>query len=240
MSDNSPDNPTDNVTTFALDTTILSQQLEAILFVAEGPMNLSDMQAVFAEHDADNVPTEQMLEQALEELSVRLQQRETAIELRQIAKGWQLFTRPEYADLARKAVVARDQKKLTRTALETLAIIAYKQPVVKSELDFIRGVDCGYAIQKLLEKQLIEPAGRDETPGRPLFYRTTDYFMAHFGLASLEDLPKPKEITTEEHALEEAYRTKQEQLGADAGEFATEDGEATAKEAPTQTDDQED
>ena len=233
------DKSTDHTTASELDTTSLSQQLEAILFVAEGPMNLSDMQAVFAEQDAENVPTEQILDQALEELSVRLQQRETAVELRQIAGGWQLFTRPEYAELARKAVIARDQKKLTRTALETLAIIAYKQPVVKSELDFIRGVDCGYAIQKLLEKQLIEPAGRDETPGRPLLYRTTDYFMAHFGLASLEDLPKPKEITTEEHALEEAYRTKQEQLGADAGEFATEDTEAAATEAHPQTDGQE-
>ena len=195
------------------------QQLEAILFVAEEPMNIADIQAVYAEHDADNVPVDADIETALDELSIRLSESNMALELRKIAGGWQLFTRPEYAELARKAVVARDKKKLTRTALETLSIIVYKQPVVKSELDFIRGVDCGYAIQKLLEKQLVEPAGRDDTPGRPLLYRTTDHFMAHFGLASLEDLPKPKELTTEENALEEAYRTKLAQDGEDAGEF---------------------
>jgi segregation and condensation protein B len=86
------------------------------------------------------------------------------------------------------------KKRLSRSALETLSIIAYKQPVTKSELERIRGVNCDYAIQKLLEKELVAIQGRSDGPGRPLLYGTSDKFMDYFGLKSLDDLPKPKEF----------------------------------------------
>lgn len=95
------------------------------------------------------------------------------------------------------------KKKLSKSALETLSIIAYKQPVIKSELEQIRGVSCDYSIQKLLEKELIEIEGRSEGPGRPLLYATSEKFMDYFGLKSIGDLPKTKDIAIPENTIGE-------------------------------------
>ena len=95
------------------------------------------------------------------------------------------------------------KKKLSKAALETLSIIAYKQPVEKSELEKIRGVSCDYSIQKLLEKELVEITGRSEGPGRPLIYSTSEKFMDHFGLKSINDLPKTRDIASAKTSIGE-------------------------------------
>ena len=100
----------------------------------------------------------------------------------------------------------KSKKKLSRSALETLAIIAYQQPVSKSEMERVRGVSCDYAVQKLLEKELIEIKGRSTDPGRPLLYGVSSKFMEHFGLASMKELPKLKEFKLPDNAIGEAEK----------------------------------
>jgi segregation and condensation protein B len=112
----------------------------------------------------------------------------------EIAGGYQFLTKGAYHNTVGVYLKQTMKKRLSRSALETLSIIAYKQPVTKSELERIRGVNCDYAIQKLLEKELVAIQGRSDGPGRPLLYGTSDKFMDYFGLKSLDDLPKPKEF----------------------------------------------
>ena len=108
------------------------------------------------------------------------------------------MTKPEYHDIIGTWLKNQSNKKLSTASLETLSIIAYKQPVTKSEIEAIRGVNADYTVQKLLEKELCEIIGRDEGPGRPLLYGTTDKFMNYFGLKDITDLPKLKEIENDE------------------------------------------
>lgn len=132
-------------------------------------------------------------------------------EIRKIANGYQYFTKERYYPYLRKAAIQRNRKRLTRTTLETLAIVAYRQPIAKAEIEFIRGVNCDYAVQKLLEKQLVVIAGRSEGPGRPLLYATSDFFMQYFGISDVADLPKLKEFedTAEQHM--DLFRQHQEE-----------------------------
>lgn len=111
-----------------------------------------------------------------------------------VAGGYQFATMPEFADWLGKMVKERAKRKLSQSALETLAVIAYKQPVTKPEMEAIRGVNADYVIGTLLERGLITIVGRATTPGRPLLYGTTPDFLKHFGINDLSDLPKPREI----------------------------------------------
>lgn len=117
------------------------------------------------------------------------------VELVEIAEGWQFLTRPEYAEPLERAQVALRPRRLSPAALETLAIIAYRQPVGRLEVDEIRGVDSGAVIDKLLERGLIEVTSRGEGLGRPLLYGTTPHFQEVLGLKSLEDLPRLDELS---------------------------------------------
>jgi len=110
------------------------------------------------------------------------------------AKGWKIYTRPEYADFARRLFPGRKPSKLSGAAMETLAIIAYRQPVTKASLEAVRGVSCDGMLQKLLDRELIKVGGRSPLPGRPLLYETTDLFFEHFGIKSVDDLPNASEL----------------------------------------------
>lgn len=112
--------------------------------------------------------------------------------------GYVFMTKPEYHSVVSEYLKLNAGKKLTKTAMETLAIVAYKQPVTKSEISGIRGVNADYIIQKLLEKDLIAIAGRSEEVGRPLLYKTSERFLEYFGLQDISDLPKLKEVLAEE------------------------------------------
>ena len=176
----------------------LTQIIESILFVSNEPVKKEDLTELLTSHrkgftvDSGNLSED--IDKSLEEIRLKYEQEEYTFHLMNIADGWQFLTKKEYYPYVKEALLIRSRKKLTRAALETLAIIAYKQPVTRSELEFIRGVNCDYIIQRLLELQLITLAGKAETPGRPILYKTTEFFMQYLGIASLTDLPRLEDI----------------------------------------------
>src|SRR3984885_14236448 len=132
---------------------------------------------------------------ALDMLVAKYQTEESGIEIRKVAGGWKMYTKPQHHDLGRKFIKAlRPPVRLTMPALETLAVVAYKQPVTGPEINEIRGVNCGGVLKTLLEKRLISTAGRKEVVGRPILYRTSKDFLMRFGLSDLEELPSLKEF----------------------------------------------
>jgi segregation and condensation protein B len=126
---------------------------------------------------------------------------EFSFQLYQIADGYQFLTKPAYQASVGILLKQKSKKRLSTAALETLAVIAYKQPVTKTEIEQIRGVSCDYALQKLLEKELIMIKGKSETVGRPILYGTNQKFMEYFGINNLKDLPQPKDFSTSENEI---------------------------------------
>lgn len=171
----------------------LAAHIESILFVADRAVPLDDIRQVLEESFEQSFADEDIAE-ALDWLRRELDESGRAIELVEINEGFQLLTRGAFHDTVSRFLRLGNTRRLTRAALETLAIVAYRQPVTKTELEQIRGVNCDYSIQKLLEKDLVEIVGREEGPGRPLLYGTGQRFMDYFGLKSMADLPKPKEF----------------------------------------------
>lgn len=112
------------------------------------------------------------------------------------AKGWKFYTKPVYADFVRQLFPGQKPQRLSGPAMETLAIIAYRQPITKAAMEAVRGVSCDGMIQKLLDRELIRIGGRADLPGRPLLYETTDLFYEHFGIKSINDLPNANELRT--------------------------------------------
>lgn len=117
-----------------------------------------------------------------------------AFVLTERAKGWKIFTRPAYGEFVRQLFPGRKPERLSGPAMETLAIIAYRQPITKSAIEAVRGVACDGMLQKLLDRELVRIGGRAELPGRPLLYETTELFYEHFGIRSIDDLPNASEL----------------------------------------------
>lgn len=174
--------------------------IEALIFIASEPISLKDIRKVLVSAFNTSMPSED-IEQALAELKEKYQQEHFAFELVEIAEGFQFMTKSAFHSVVDEYIKENNAKRLSKAALETLAIIAYKQPVVKSEVEHIRGVNCDYTIQKLLEKELIEIQGRDHGPGKPLIYGTSPKFMNYFGLKSIKDLPQLKEFTKRDEEI---------------------------------------
>jgi segregation and condensation protein B len=162
--------------------------VEALLFVSNGPLSVDRVAQVIDGVDRATVC------QIMEELRVRFNSNGGAVVLREIAGGFQLCTHPKYSAWVKKLSSVRANSKLSRAALETLAIVAYKQPVTRAEIEAVRGVSCSGVLALLLEKKFIRVAGRQDVPGKPLLYRTTQEFLQHFGLRSLKDLPRVSEL----------------------------------------------
>jgi segregation and condensation protein B len=169
----------------------LKNIIESLLFVADTPLSLDRLKEVLELEDAKDIRS------ALEQLSQEYEDRQGGIFLSEVAGGYQIRTRPEYHEYV-KRLLKPNPHRLSNAALETLAIIAYKQPVIRSDIEHLRGVDCGGILRVLMEKKLIRVLGRKEIPGRPLIYATTKHFLEVFELKNLKDLPSPKEI--ERHA----------------------------------------
>jgi segregation and condensation protein B len=143
------------------------------------------------------------MEKAISALKEKYQDEAFSFEMVEIAEGYQFLTKGAYHNTVGTLLKQKTRKRLSRAALETLAIIAYKQPVSKSEVEKIRGVNSDYALQKLLEKELVSIVGRSEGPGKPLLYGAGDKFMNYFGLKSIKDLPQPKEFKDPENLIGE-------------------------------------
>ena len=181
----------------------LTHHIEALIFVSEQSMTLKEIRNCLEEQFSTKMKKEELL-LAVDQLKEKYQSDDFAIEIVEISNGYRFMTKGAYYNTVATFLKQSTKKKLSKSALETLSIIAYKQPVIKSELEQIRGVSCDYSIQKLLEKELIEIEGRSEGPGRPLLYATSEKFMDYFGLKSIEDLPKTKDIEVPENSIGEA------------------------------------
>ena len=160
----------------------LKGRIEAILFVAGEAVSLKDMAKALAVGEKE-------LKSALEEIGSEYDSEQRGFMLKRFGDKVQLATRPLYAEDVLRLLQPVQQQSLSQAAMETLAVVAYKQPVTRAEVEQIRGVKCDYSLQSLTAKGLIAEAGRKDTIGRPILYATTDTFLSHFGLATLEDLP---------------------------------------------------
>jgi segregation and condensation protein B len=180
----------------------LKQHVEALIFVSPQATAVADIQSVLNEVFQAEVPEADILA-AIEQIRDQFQQEQYAFELIEIAGGYQFMTKGAYHNTIAIHLRQTTKKRLSQAALETLAIVAYKQPVSKSEVEQIRGVNCDYALQKLLEKELVLIAGRSDGPGRPLLYATSDKFMDYLGIRTLSDLPKPKDFKEVENMVGE-------------------------------------
>ena len=165
----------------------LDAAVEALLFSSDQPLPLS-LLAESLEESPENVAA------ALERIGLGYADRGAGVELREIAGGWMLVTTATQAEWVGRMLRGKRRMRLSRPALETLAIVAYKQPVTKSEIEAIRGVDVSGVLATLLERNLVTIRGRSKVVGRPLLYGTTQEFLGYFGLRELSELPRPEEL----------------------------------------------
>ncbi len=167
----------------------LKSIIESLVFVSETPLSLNRLKAILGDVDLRDIRL------ALAELKGEYEDRQGGFTLQEVAGGYQFRTRSAYSDWIKK-LLKPSPTRLSRAALETLAIIAYKQPIIRADVEHIRGVDSGGVLRLLLEKKLIRVLGRKDIPGRPMIYGTTKDFLEIFNLKDLSELPSPKEITS--------------------------------------------
>lgn len=161
--------------------------IESLLFVAEATLTIDGIKKALVQADTQDILN------ALGELSEEYEARKGGFYLNEVAGGYQLRSRPEYTEWIKRLLQPKPAR-MSKAALETLAIIAYKQPIIRSDIEHIRGVDSGGILRMLLERRLVRILGRKKIPGRPLIYATTKLFLEIFDLKDLKDLPTPKEI----------------------------------------------
>lgn len=162
--------------------------LHALLFAADRPLSANRLAEALGDADRD------VVENLLAELREEITSENLPYALREIAGGYQLTTDPKFAPYIRKLFQLKKKNQLSRAILETLAIIAYKQPVTRAEVEAVRGVSVSHAFEQLQERRLIKAVGVAEVPGRPKLYRTTDEFLIHFGIKSLKELPAIEDL----------------------------------------------
>ncbi len=163
----------------------MKQIIEALLIATDTPLSLERIAGIIN-------CSEEEVKNNLEILNEEYKQTGRAFEIKEVAGGYQIYTLPEYADYVGK--LKQKKEKLSKAALETLAIIAYHQPITRAEIEKARGVDCSYILDSLLEKGLIKTTGRLPTPGRPIKYATTNAFLRHFGIKDLSELPREEDF----------------------------------------------
>jgi len=198
--------------------------IEALLFANDSPVSINDMAAALEDVDST------LIRDLVFELKNEYGNQKRSFTITEVAGGFQLVADPYYAPWIKKLIGKEKTQRLSMPSLETLAIVAYKQPITRSEIEAIRGVNVDGIIESLLEKNLIKTSGRREAPGRPFVYTTTDEFLVHFGLRSLEDLPKLKEFTEKDIQLgdkdmiiENLTQDKKEEVGDGTRETAKTD-----------------
>jgi len=182
----------------------LSRVVEALLFSAQKPLSIRELATAIKGAGAEDElspnefarATEAEIATALEQLKIEYVQEEHAFAIIEKAEGWQLVTDPVFVRWVRQLFPAPKPARLTAPALETLAIIAYRQPIIRADVEAVRGVSIDGVLQTLMERGLVKIAGRAEVPGRPLLYETTQFFLDHFGLRALDELPNVEELRT--------------------------------------------
>jgi segregation and condensation protein B len=182
----------------------LARVIEALLFSAHKPLSSKEIVDIlrnagaeddFAPNEFANAKPAEVVA-AIEQLKIEYIQNEHGFQLVEKAEGWRLASDPKYAQWVRGLFPAAKPARLSSPALETLAIIAYRQPITRADVEAVRGVTIDGVLQTLMERGLVKIAGRAEIPGRPLLYETTEFFLDHFGLRNLEELPNVEELRT--------------------------------------------
>ena len=181
----------------------LASVVEALLFSAQKPLTTKELASTIRDAGRDEDPpqpneysrvNESEIAAALEQLKIDYIQQSRAFQLIEKADGWQLASDPSYAVWVRELFPAPKPHRLSPPALETLAIIAYRQPITRADVEAVRGVAVEGVLQNLMERGLVKIGGRAEVPGRPLLYETTQFFLEHFGLKNLDELPNAEEL----------------------------------------------
>jgi segregation and condensation protein B len=179
------------------------QVVEALIFSSDAPLPASKLAHVVGGLSADDV------RDIVEGLNQKYRQIDCSFQIEEIGGGYQMLTLPEYAMYLQRLYKVRSESKLSGAALETLAVVAYKQPVLRAEVEAVRGVSCGEMIRALMEREMVKIVGRAEELGRPMLYGTTKRFLEIFGLGSLDDLPKVPELLPPTAKREQAKETEE-------------------------------
>lgn len=178
----------------------LLNHIEALIFCATSPLKPQEIHRCLSEMFEADVPLKD-IEAALEKILSKYESENYAFQVEKVGGGFQFMTKPAYQASIGIMLKQQSKKRLSTSALETLSIIAYKQPITKGEMEQIRGVNCDYTVQKLLEKELVEIKGKADAIGRPILYGTSQNFMEYFGINDLKDLPTPKDFSQEENQI---------------------------------------
>jgi segregation and condensation protein B len=179
---------------------LLKQQVEALIFCSEQSISLDEIKGALEVSFDWKLEDEEILS-AIEEIRQKYVSDEFSFELVEVSEGFQFLTKKQYFPAISALIQNKAKKKLSVAQMETLAIIAYRQPISKAEVEHIRGVSCDYAIQKLLEKEMVEISGKSDGPGRPVLYSTSRSFMDYFGIKSPKDLPQLKDLHVEQNEI---------------------------------------
>jgi len=177
-----------------IDGTRLSTVIEAFIFTSSEPIDAAKICDLLSQGEENLQLEVEAIAPFIEKLNQRYEENGLAFTITKVAGGYTFATRKQFEPWLSIFQHQDAYRKLSQSAIETLAIVAYKQPITKPEVDDIRGVDSGYMLRQLLEKALAEVSGRLDAPGRPLLYKTTSHFLKHFGINSIDELPKPREI----------------------------------------------
>ncbi len=177
-----------------VDGTRLTAVIEALIFSSPEPIAWQKISEIIHESEEELELDRTSVVTIVNQLNKRYEENDLSFRIEETGGGFTFVTRPRYHPWLSIYQHENAYRKLSQAATETLAIVAYRQPITKPEVDQIRGVDSGYILRQLLEKMLVKVSGRADSPGKPLLYKTTDNFLKHFGINSVDELPKPREI----------------------------------------------
>ena len=178
----------------------IEQNIEALIFASDKSIAIPEIRYAIESVDG-TLLSDDDVSSMLQTIQIKYAADSFVIELVHLAGGYQFLTKKKYHPIVNQLQIHRSKRKLSQAAIETLAIIAYKQPITKLEIEHIRGVNCDYTIQKLLEKELIAITGKADAVGKPLLYATSSTFMDYFGINSIADLPQLKEVVADSNEI---------------------------------------
>lgn len=174
----------------------ITLHIESIIFTSKNAVSIKELLEFFVSSKIENI-SEENIKESLQEIENKYNGSNFSFELKKVGGGYQFLSKPDFHNSISVFLNQKARRKLSVSAMETLSIIAYKQPVTKSEIEQIRGVNSDYSVHKLLEKELISVLGKSEKPGRAIIYGVSQYFLDYFGLNSIEEMPKLTEIVPE-------------------------------------------
>lgn len=177
-----------------VDGTRLTSVVEALIFASPDPLPWDKISAIVKESEEELDLDEPVIARIVDQINRRYEENDLSFRIERSGGGYTFVTQPRFHPWLSIYQHENAYRKLSQPATETLAIVAYRQPITKPEVDSIRGVDSGYILRQLLEKMLVKVSGRADSPGKPLLYKTTTHFLKHFGINSVDELPKPREI----------------------------------------------